>query len=96
MPTKIVITAGDTNLWEKLEAIEKIDPAISGGIESIVHGHRLQTRGTPIAMLFSAGYEEVHEIEAGFCAHITDAVIDQDWRLAARRADHTLRFQVAL
>ncbi|HEV7446021.1 MAG TPA: AraC family transcriptional regulator [Steroidobacteraceae bacterium] len=95
MPTKILITAGDTNLWEKLEAIEKIDPAISGGIESIVHGHRLQTRGTPIAMLFSAGYEEVHEIEAGFCAHITDAVIDQDWRLAASSVDHTLRFRIA-
>jgi AraC family transcriptional activator of pyochelin receptor len=95
MATKVLLSAGDTDLWECLDAIQRIDPAISGGIESIVQGHRAQVRGTPISMLFSSGYEEVHEIETGFCAHITDAVIDQDWRLSASSVDYTLRFRIA-
>jgi AraC-like DNA-binding protein len=95
MTVKVVINAGDANLWEKLEAIQKIDPAISGGIDAIVHGHRTQNRGTPISLLFSSGYEEVHEIERGFCAHIADTVIDQDWRITASSIDQTLRFRIA-
>ena len=30
----------------------------------------------------------IHEIEPGLCAHITDAVIDQDWRLTATGGDY--------
>lgn len=95
MATKVVLTAGDPDLWAKLEQIEKIDPAISGGIESIIQGHRLQTRDKSMAILFRSGYEEVHQIDAGFCAHFTDAVIDQDWRVTAASVDHTLRFRLA-
>lgn len=95
MATKVLLSAGDPDLWEKLDQIQRIDPAISGGIESIMQGHRLQTSAKPISMLFSSGYEEVHQIDTGFCAHITDAVIDQDWRLTATSVDYTLRFRVA-
>ena len=46
-------------------------------------------------MVFSSGYEEVHQIDKGFCAHITNVVIDRDWRITATSVDHTLRFRVA-
>jgi AraC-like DNA-binding protein len=94
MTRKVIITAADTAVWQKLEAIEKIDPSISGGIESVMQDHRLQPRGTSINMLFSAGFEEVHEIEPGFCAHITDAIIDKDWRVTGSSVDYTLRFRI--
>ena len=95
MALKVLLSPRDTDLWRKLEEIQKIDPAISGGIESIVQGHHLRSRGSPVAPLFSSGYEEVHQIDHGFCVHITDAVIDQDWRLTGTSIDHTLRFRVA-
>jgi AraC-like DNA-binding protein len=95
MATKVLLSAGDADLWSKLEQIQRIDPAISGGIESITQGRRLQTSAVPITMLFNSGYEEVHQIDTGFCAHITDAVIDQDWRLTSTSTDYTLRFRVA-
>lgn len=95
MSIKVLLSAGDADLWAKLEQIEKFDPAISGGIDSIMQGHHLLSRGKPICTLLRSGYEEVHQIDAGFCAHITDAVIDQDWRLTATSADYTLRFRVA-
>ena len=95
MTTKVLLNAGDADLWVKLEQIQQIDPAISGGIESIMHGRQIQQRDRPIAMLFSSGYEEVHQIGVGFCAHITDAVIDQDWRLTATSVGHTLRLRIA-
>jgi AraC-like DNA-binding protein len=95
MGTKVVLSAGDSDLWGKLEQIQQIDPAISGGIDSIMLGRQLQSGDRPIPMLFRSGYEEVHQIDVGFCAHITDAVIDQDWRLTATSIDHTLRFRIA-
>ena len=58
-------------------------------------GHRVQGRGPPSGTLFSEGFEEVHEVEPGFCVHITDAVIDEDWRLTAKSEDDsTLRFRI--
>ncbi len=95
MATKVLLTAGDTDFWGKLEKIQKIDPAVSGGIQSIVQGHHRHSRSKPISMVFSSGYEEVHQIDKGFCVHITDAVIDRDWRITATSVDHTLRFRVA-
>jgi len=95
MATKVVLNAGDADVWAKLEQIQRFDPAISGGIDSIMQGHHLLSRDKPISMLISSGYEEVHQIDTGFCAHIADAVIHQDWRLSGRSIDHTLRFRVA-
>jgi AraC-like DNA-binding protein len=95
MTRKVVISANETHLWEKLDEIREIDPSISGGIDQIVLGHRVLSRRTPIPILFSAGYEEVHQIEPGFCAHITDAFLERDWRLTATSRDTTLRFRIA-
>jgi AraC-like DNA-binding protein len=95
MTTKVLLNSGDADLWVKLKQIQQIDPAINGGIDSIMHGRQLQRRDRPIAMLFTSGYEEVHQIGAGFCVHITDAVIDRDWRLTASSVDHTLRLRIA-
>ena len=95
MTRKIVIDANDTQLWEKLEAICEIDPSIGGGIDQVVLGHRVLTRRNPCPVLFTAGYEEVHEIAPGFCVHITDAFLEHDWRLTATSLDHTLRFRIA-
>src|SRR5579885_1159174 len=95
MTAKVLLNAGDVDVWEKLELIQRIDPAVSGGIEGVMLGRRQQRRDTPIPVLFSTGYEEVHQIDPGFCAHVTAAIIDQDWRLTATSLDHTLRFRVA-
>ena len=95
MSALILVAPGQTDLWRKLAEIQEIDPTISGGIDSIVYGRIRQRRGTPIPTLFSSGYEEIHEIEPGLCAHITDAVIDQDWRLTATGGDYSLRFRIA-
>jgi AraC family transcriptional activator of pyochelin receptor len=95
MSALILVAPGQTDLWRKLAEIQKIDPTISGGIDSIVYGRTQQRRGTPIPTLFSSGYEEIHEIEPGLCAHITDAVIDQDWRLTATGGDYSLRLRIA-
>jgi AraC-like DNA-binding protein len=95
MTAKVLLNAGDLDVWEKLEQIQRIDPSVSGGIEGVMLGRTPQNRGTPMPLLFTSGYEEVHQIDPGFCAHFTDAVIDQDWRLTAKSLDHTLRFRVA-
>ena len=95
MAVKVMLNADGADVWEELEQIQRIDPAISGGIEGVMLGRLPQSRGTPISMLFSSGYEEVHQVDPGFCTHISDAVIDQDWRLTATSVDHTLRFRVA-
>lgn len=95
MPALILIAPGQTDMWRKLGEIQKIDPTISGGIDCIEYGRTRQRRGTPIPTLFSSGYEEIHEIEPGLCAHITDAVIEQDWRLTATGGDYSLRFRIA-
>jgi AraC family transcriptional regulator, transcriptional activator of the genes for pyochelin and ferripyochelin receptors len=91
---KIVITAADEQFWEKLKLIQQLDPTIRGGLERVVLGHREQGRGSPYRALFRSGFEEVHEIEPGFCVHITDAVIDEDWRITARSDECTLRFRI--
>jgi AraC-like DNA-binding protein len=95
MGTRILISAEDADLWGKLEAIQSIDPTISGGIESIVQGRYAKSRAQPISMLISSGYEELHEVDPGFCVHITDAVIAEDWRLTATSLEHTLRLRIA-
>ena len=95
MKSKVTITADELDIWEKLAAIQKIDPAISGGIESVVLGRIPQVRGTTIVGLVSSGHEEIHQVEPGFCVHITDAVIGQDWRLTALSVDYTLRLRIA-
>ena len=92
---KVTITVGEVDIWEKLAAIQKIDPAVSGGIDSVVLGRLPQVRGKPIEGLVTSGYEEIHQIEPGFCVHITDSVIGQDWRLTATSVDYTLRLRVA-
>ena len=95
MAAPILIHPGQTDLWAVLAEMQKIDPTISGGIERIVHGRTPQRRDTPIPPLFSSGYEEIHQVEPGLCAHITDALIDQDWRVTAIGADYSLRLRIA-
>jgi AraC-like DNA-binding protein len=95
MPTKIFISAGDPRSREKLEQMTAIDPSVSGGIDEIVLGRRLLGRSEPIAAMFKSGYEEIHEIAPGFCAHITDAFIEQEWRLTIRSRENNLRFRIA-
>src|SRR4030095_13555634 len=95
MPTKIFISAGDPRSREKLEQMTAIDPSVSGGIDEIVLGRRLLGRWEPVAPVFKSGYEEIHEIARGFCAHITDAFIEQEWRLTIRSRENNLRFRIA-
>ena len=55
-----------------------------------------RSRGpSPSAPSPSQGYEEIHEIDPGFCAHIADTFIDQDWRLTIRSRENNLRFRIA-
>jgi hypothetical protein len=58
--SKVTITVGELDIWEKLAAIQKIDPAVSGGIDSVVLGRLPQVRGKPIEGLVTSGYEEIH------------------------------------
>ena len=94
MARRISLTAGPSNLWEQLDALRQIDPSLSGGIESIVHGHSPITPRSPSGALLASGYEDIYEIEPGFCLYVADGVIDQDWRLTARTVDHTLRLRI--
>jgi AraC-like DNA-binding protein len=93
--TKISIGAGESRLWEKLEAMTRIDPSVSGGVSEVVLGRRVIDRSEPIGVVFRSGYEEIHEIEPGFCAHITDLYAEQEWRLTIRSRENNLRFRIA-
>ena len=95
MGTRIFISSDDVDLWDKLEAIQRIDPSISGGIEGVVYGRQAMNRDQAISGFVGSGYEEVHEIDPGFCVHITDALVMRDWRLTARSLEHVLRLRVA-
>ena len=94
MQKKVTITVDESDIWAKLAAIQQIDPGINGGIESVVLDRLPQVQGARIARLVSSGYEEIHEVEPGFCVHITDAVIGPDWRITAGSRDYTLRLRV--
>ena len=95
VPTKILIGATESRMWEKLDAMVKIDPSVSGGISEVVLGRRIIDRSEPLGPVFRSGYEEIHEIEPGFCAHITDSFIDQEWRLTIRSRENNMRFRIA-
>ncbi|HVO45356.1 MAG TPA: AraC family transcriptional regulator [Steroidobacteraceae bacterium] len=94
MANRVLISSDDADLWGKLEAIQQLDPAVSGGIQGVVYGRRPHSRDVPITGLVESGYEEIHEVETGFCVHITDAVIGQDWRLTASSLGATLRLRL--
>jgi len=93
--TKILIGANEPRMWEMLDAIRDIDPTAGGGIGDVVFGRRRIGRDEPLAPTFKSGYEEIHEIEPGFCAHITDAYIDEDWRLTISSREAHLRIRIA-
>jgi AraC-like DNA-binding protein len=95
VPTKIFIGPGETNLWEKLDAMAHIDPSVDGGISDVVLARRPVRRPEPIGSVCKSGYEEIHEIDRGFCTHITDSFIDQEWRLTIRSRQNNLRFRIA-
>jgi AraC-like DNA-binding protein len=92
--TRIYIGAGEPRYWEKLETMAAIDPSISGGITEVVLGRRVIPRGEPIGPFIRSGYEEIHEIEPGFCVHVADLFADQDWRLTIRSRENNLRFRI--
>lgn len=95
MPTKICIGPSDTRLWDKLEEMVRIDPSVSGGIGEVVLGKRIVPRNEPIGAVCGSGYEEIHEIAPGFCVHVTDSFIAQEWRLTIRSRENNLRFRIA-
>jgi AraC-like DNA-binding protein len=95
VPTKICIGPDETRLWDKLDEMTRIDPSVSGGITEIVLGKRIIGRSENIGAVCSSGYEEIHEIAPGFCAHITDSFIAQEWRLTIRSQENNLRFRIA-
>ncbi len=95
MGKRVLINSDDLDLWSKLEAIQHIDPAISGGIKHVVYGRQPHGRDQPITCLVGSGYEEIHEVEPGCCVHITDAVVAQDWRLTASSLGCALRLRLA-
>lgn len=95
MTTKILIGASERRLWDKLDAIQAIDPAASGGINDVVFGRRRVAHADPLGPVFRSGYEEIHQIERGFCVHVTDAFIDEDWRLSVTSREASLRLRIA-
>ena len=95
MATKICIGVGEPRFWEKLESMAAMDPSVSGGITEVVLGRRVIDRSEPIGPIIRSGYEEIHEIEPGFCVHVADLFADQDWRLTIRSRENNLRFRIA-
>lgn len=95
MSTKICIGPGEPRLWDKLEQMTHIDPSVSGGISQVVLGKRIVGRHEPLDRVCRSGYEEIHEIAPGFCAHITDSFIEQEWRLTIHSRENNLRFRIA-
>lgn len=95
MRAKIYISASEPRLWEKLEQMTHIDPSVGGGIGEVIQGRLSIPRSEPIGPISKSGYEEIYEIDPGFCAHIADTFIDHDWRLTIRSRDNNLRFRIA-
>jgi AraC-like DNA-binding protein len=95
MRSRIDICANEPRLWEKLQQMTLIDPSVGGGIGEVIQGRRSIPRSEPISSISSSGYEEIHEIDPGFCTHVADSYIDQDWRLTIRSRENNLRFRIA-
>lgn len=95
MRTRIHIGPNEPDLWGKLLQVTAVDPSVGGGFSEIVLGRRTIRRSEPIGHVCSSGYEEIHEIDPGFCAHVTDSYIEQDWRLTIRSRENNLRFRIA-
>jgi AraC-like DNA-binding protein len=95
MAIKILIGPNERRLWDKLDAIQEIDPAAGGGINDVVFGRRRVGRADALGAMFRSGYEEIHQIEPGFCAHVTDAYIDEDWRLTVTSREASVRLRIA-
>ncbi len=95
MGTKIVISGGDSHMREKLELLATVDPSVDGGITEIVHDRRLVPPHEPLASVCRSGYEEIHEIEPGFCVHVVDSFIEKEWRLTIKCLENNVRFRIA-
>lgn len=95
MHAKIYISANEPHLWEKLEQMARIDPSVGGGVDEVIQGRRAIPRSEPIGPISKSGHEEIYEIDPGFCVHITDTYIDQDWRLTIRSRENNVRFRIA-
>lgn len=95
MATKILIGANERRLWDKLDALQQIDPSASGGIDNVVFGRRRVGHADPLGPMFESGYEEIHEIERGFCVHVADAFICEDWRLTITSREASVRLRIA-
>lgn len=93
--SKILIGANEPRMWDMLDAICGLDPIASGGIADVVFGRRRVSRDESLAPAFRSGYEEIHQIEPGFCAHITDVYISEDWRLTITGREANLRLRIA-
>lgn len=94
MGTRVFTSSDDVDLWSNLEAVHRLDPTISGGIEHVVFGRQSHRRDQPITGLLEAGYEDIHVVEPGFCVHVTDAVTAQDWRLTSRSLEFAVRLRL--
>ena len=94
MPARITIGASETRLWDKLDQMTQIDPSVGGGITDVVLGRQSLKRSEPIGSMVKSGFEEIYEVDKGFCAHIADAFMAQDWRLTIRSRENNLRFRI--
>jgi AraC-like DNA-binding protein len=52
-------------------------------------------RSEPIGPVIRSGYEEIYEIEPGFCVHVADLFAEEEWRLTIRSRENNLRFRIA-
>lgn len=95
MGAKIVISKGESRMREKLELMTHIDPSVSGGITEVVQGRRVMGPREQLEPVCGSGYEEIHEIEPGFCVHIVDSFIEQEWRLTIQCRENNVRFRIA-
>ena len=94
-PKSLLFSAGETQIFDKLKRLERMDPSLGGGIEVLEFGLSADPRDNK-ASLIRSGFEEVHCVDDGFCIYFVDALIDQDWVVMGVSKQRFLRLRVAV
>lgn len=90
----VVLTACEPFIEDKLAAIVAIDPSTAGGIDGIsIDQLSIEPQGR-VPNVLSRGFEEVHLVDEGFCAHFADGRVSRPWRLTARSTENCLRLRI--